>query len=85
MGSHTSESEAIEKIGAFEAKAHLSRLLREAASGKRFIITQRGKEVAQLGPPQRPEKQKKWGDMEGKIRMSEDFWAPIPELEEHFG
>ncbi len=37
-------------IGAFEAKAHLSRLLREVERGARFTITVRGRPVAALVP-----------------------------------
>ena len=41
----------MEKINAFEAKTHLSKLLRETEKGKSFLICRRGKEVAQLLPP----------------------------------
>lgn len=37
-------------IGAFEAKAQLSRLLRAVQRGERFTITVRGKPVADLVP-----------------------------------
>ena len=37
-------------IGAFEAKTHLSGLLDRAAMGTRFIITKRGRPVAELIP-----------------------------------
>ena len=35
-----------EDIGAFEAKTHFSRILREVTKGKEFNITLRGKTVA---------------------------------------
>ncbi len=41
----------MEKVNAFEAKTHLSGLLRETEKGKSFIICRRGKEVARLIPP----------------------------------
>ena len=37
-------------IGAFEAKAQLSRLLRAVEQGERFTLTVRGKPVADLVP-----------------------------------
>jgi prevent-host-death family protein len=40
------------QIGAFEAKNRLSELLRRAESGEEFAITNRGKVVARLLPPQ---------------------------------
>jgi len=36
------------EIGAYEAKTHLPRLLREVAEGQSFTITLRGKPVAEL-------------------------------------
>lgn len=36
------------EIGSFEAKAQLSKLLREVQAGKRYTITVRGKPVAGL-------------------------------------
>lgn len=44
------------EIGAYEAKTRLPELLREVQAGKRFTITNRGKAVAELGPPARPPK-----------------------------
>jgi prevent-host-death family protein len=44
----------MEKVSAFEAKTHLSKLLRETEKGKSFLICRRGKEVAQLLPPADP-------------------------------
>ncbi len=41
-----------DKIGAFEAKAKLSELLRETERGRSFKILRRGKEVARLVPPE---------------------------------
>jgi prevent-host-death family protein len=39
------------EIGAYEAKTKLPELLRQVQEGKRFTITNRGKPVAELGPP----------------------------------
>lgn len=38
-------------VGIYEAKTRLAALLRQVATGKRFTITNRGKAVAELGPP----------------------------------
>ena len=38
------------EIGAYEAKTHLPRLLREVAAGQSFTITLRGKPIAELKP-----------------------------------
>ncbi len=72
-----------EKIGAFQAKTELSRLLREVHSGKSFVITQRGKPVAELKPIEAPSRKGRWGDMKGRIWMSDDFCEPIEEMREY--
>lgn len=38
------------EIGAFEAKIHLSRLLRRVEAGERFVITRHNRPVAELIP-----------------------------------
>jgi prevent-host-death family protein len=37
-------------IGIFEAKTRLSEIVRKAEAGERFIITVRGRPVAEVGP-----------------------------------
>jgi prevent-host-death family protein len=39
-------------VGAFEAKTHLARLLDRVSKGERIIITNRGRPVAMLVPPE---------------------------------
>ena len=39
------------EVGAYEAKTKLPELLRQVQQGQRFTITNRGKPVAELGPP----------------------------------
>jgi prevent-host-death family protein len=40
----------MEKVGAYEAKTHLPKLLERAAKGHRITITKHGVPVAVLGP-----------------------------------
>ncbi len=42
----------MESVGTFEAKTHLTRLLERVARGERIIITNRGKAMAMLIPPE---------------------------------
>ena len=44
----------MKEIGAFEAKNKLAHLLDLAESGQEIIITRHGKQVARLGPIQKP-------------------------------
>ena len=73
----------VQEIGAYEAKTNLSRLLRQTRAGQSFIITQRGKPVAELKPA--PIKQAKAGrgDMKGNIWVADDFCAPIEDMREY--
>jgi len=42
------------RIGAFEAKTHLSRLLEEVEAGEELLITRHGRAVARLSPVEAP-------------------------------
>ncbi len=42
---------AAKEVSAFNAKTHLSALLRKTEKGQSFVIHRRGKPVAWLGPP----------------------------------
>ena len=41
----------MESVGTFEAKTHLTKLLERVSKGERIVITNRGKAVAMLVPP----------------------------------
>ncbi len=47
-------------IGAFEAKTHLSDLLKKVGHGESFLITKRGKPVASLSPITSTKHQSPW-------------------------
>ena len=59
----------MEKVGAYEAKTHLPKLLERAAKGHRITITKHGVPVAVLGPYD-PEKSV---DIEVVIRQLFEF------------
>ncbi|MDY6829665.1 MAG: type II toxin-antitoxin system prevent-host-death family antitoxin [Pseudomonadota bacterium] len=40
----------MKQVGAYEAKTHLARLLKDVEAGESYMITHRGKPVAQLLP-----------------------------------
>ena len=69
-------------IGAFDAKTHLSELIDQVDKGAVYVITKRGRPVAELRPPYR-ESSLKFGSDAGKITMSDDFDAPVPGMEEY--
>lgn len=67
----------MEQVNVHQAKTHLSRLLERVVEGEEIVIAKSGRPVARLVPipsePRRP------GRLKGKIRMAEDFDAPLPE------
>lgn len=75
--------EGVPVVGVFQAKTELSRMLRQTRAGKRFIITQRGKPVAELIPFQHSSQKPVWGDMEGGIQMSDDFDEPLEDFADY--
>ena len=62
-----------------EAKTHLSRIVEEVAAGKEIIIAKAGKPMARLCPVTGSVKKKRLGLLKGKIRVAEDFNAPLPD------
>lgn len=67
------------RINVYEAKTHLSRLLDRAEAGEEILITRHGRPVARLAPVQERPRARKLGRLRGRIRMSRDFDAPLPE------
>ncbi len=63
-----------------EAKTNLSKLIEEAERGEDILLARAGKEVARIVPIHaRHERQLgQWG---GKVRMAEDFDAPLSDAE----
>jgi prevent-host-death family protein len=69
-----------------EAKAHLGRYARKAAQGQKFIIADRNKPVAVIGPAPQPDRgiRPKLGLMTGKATIPENFDAPLEHFENDF-
>jgi prevent-host-death family protein len=71
-------------IGAFEAKTRLSELLDQVEAGRTFIITKRGRRVAELRPaPPSPQPKLTFGCDKGHVHVREDFDAPVPDLSDY--
>lgn len=70
------------QIGAFEAKTHLSALLDRVELGQVYLITKRGRPVAELRPVA-AKTGLHFGMDAGKVAMSDDFDAPLPDLREY--
>jgi prevent-host-death family protein len=66
-------------INLHEAKTQFSRLVDAAANGEVIIIAKAGKPAARLGPIPPPKPPRRFGVLKDKIRISEDFDAPLPD------
>jgi prevent-host-death family protein len=67
-------------INIHEAKTHLSRIIDEVAAGAEVIIAKAGKPMARLSPITAKPRRKKLGLLKGKIKVPDDFNAPLDEL-----
>jgi prevent-host-death family protein len=66
-------------VNIHDAKTHLSRIIDEVAAGAEVIIAKAGKPMARLVPIAAPAKQKRLGLLKGKIKIPDDFNAPLDE------
>ena len=64
-------------VNIHEAKTHLSRLVDEVAAGAEVIIAKAGKPMARLAPIAAPIRKKRLGLLKGKIKVPDDFNAPL--------
>ncbi|MGH9792798.1 MAG: type II toxin-antitoxin system Phd/YefM family antitoxin [Candidatus Acidiferrales bacterium] len=76
----------MKKVGIRELKNHLSSCLRQVRRGARFVVTDRGKPIAYLGPPaEEPAHPKTLEDVlkelaaDGHIRLAEKR-GPLPDV-----
>ncbi len=60
-----------------DAKTNLSRIVDDVAAGAEVIIAKAGKPMARLVPIEAPVRSKKLGLLKGKIKVADDFNAPL--------
>lgn len=68
-------------VNVHEAKTHLSRLLERVMKGEHIIIAKAGKPVAVLSPISDVPAHRTPGIDTGKVVISPDFDAPLPEFD----
>jgi prevent-host-death family protein len=69
-------------VNVHEFKTHYSKYLEIVERGGTVLVGRRGKPVAQVSPvlPQPTTKKRQFGQLKGKIWMSDDFDEPMTEL-----
>ncbi len=68
----------MKQVNVHEAKTKLSRLLQRVAAGEEITIANRGVPVARLIPAAQPNAHRELGIERGRLRITEDFDAPLP-------
>lgn len=66
-------------VNIHEAKTNLSRIVEEVAAGAEVLIAKAGKPMARLVPVTGKPAKKKLGLLKGKIKVPDDFNAPLPD------
>jgi prevent-host-death family protein len=70
-----------QEIGIFEAKTHLSEIVRRVSQGERFFITRRGERIAELRPVESERRPLVKGEAKNPgFFMSPDFDEPLDEI-----
>jgi prevent-host-death family protein len=69
----------MQTVNIHEAKTHFSRLVDAAASGEEIVIAKAGKPAARLVPMERAKVTRRFGGLKGKVRIADDFDAPLPD------
>lgn len=73
----------MKKANLHEAKTNLSKLVDLACKGEKVIICKAGQPVAELVPFKQEMISRKGGFWKGKVKISKDFDAALPEFEEY--
>jgi prevent-host-death family protein len=68
----------MDTINIHEAKTHLSRIVEEVAAGAEVFIAKAGKPMVKMSPITAGKPAIRFGVLKGKIRVPEDFDAPLP-------
>jgi len=66
-------------VNMHEAKTTLSRLVNAALAGDDVILARAGKPAVRLVPVAPKKKPRKLGVWKGKVRLADDFDAPLPQ------
>ncbi|MBI2150829.1 MAG: type II toxin-antitoxin system prevent-host-death family antitoxin, partial [Acidobacteria bacterium] len=62
---------------------HLSEVLEEVRKGRAYVITKRGRPVAELRPPTLPDRRLRFGCDKGRVVLGSDFDAPLDDMKEY--
>ena len=67
------------QVNMHAAKTHLSRLVERVEAGEEIVISRAGRPVARMVAVRRPTGSRTPGRLRGRVRISDDFDAPLPD------
>jgi prevent-host-death family protein len=70
----------VKVVNMHEAKTNLSQLIEQVERGEEIVLARAGKPVARIVALRATER-RQLGQWKGRVRMSDDFDAPLPEDE----
>ncbi len=71
-------------VNIHDAKTHFSKLLKRVLKGEEVIIARAGQPIARLSPLPPKRGKRVPGSAKGMFTMTDDFDAPLPDLERAF-
>jgi prevent-host-death family protein len=76
--------ENVKKVNIYAAKTHLSRLIDAALRGEDVVIARDNEPVVRLVPIRAAgAKTRRLGSAKGKVRIADDFDAPLPDMDDY--
>ncbi len=69
----------METVNIYDAKTRLSQLVDKAASGEDVVVSRNGKPLVRITRLDPAKRRIRFGVLKGKLTISEDFDAPLPE------
>lgn len=69
----------MQTVNIHDAKTQFSKLIEAVAHGEEIIIAKAGKPAAKLVPIQPQKTVRKPGALKGKMKIADDFDAPLPD------
>ncbi len=66
-------------VNIHEAKTHLSAILKRVETGEDILIAKAGKPIARVSPIPSAAGKRQPGSAKGRITMTQNFIAPLPE------
>jgi len=67
------------QVNMHEAKTHLSRLVERVEAGEEIVVSRAGRPVAKIVPIRASHPRREPGSLRGRIHLSDDFDAPLPD------